>query len=382
MTESPEGTRFAYDESCRLPIACSLPIEPRDHYWQGGLHPFFQHLLAEGWLRGVQARAGRSLESDDFAFLLNYGSDCIGAVGVEPVDKSQVAEPLRPTDDPVAETAIRSGRTLSGVHKKLLAWRDGAAYRPVAGADDVPTHIAKYNRDDIPTLVWNEDLSLRLARELLGAGAIAAARIGALEGIEGQALLVERFDRVGAERLRLEDFAQILNRPRGPNNDGKYKGSYEEVGAALVAHSARPRIDLDRYFRLVLFNILIGNADAHLKNFSLLESADGLRLSPAYDLVNSSVYTGQFDADTALEIGGRKRPLDSIDRALLEEFAVTIGLPASAARAAFDELARRLSRSRTLELPQLVARGDFRQRYRDIVLAQAARLFGTEGAKR
>lgn len=194
-------------------------------------------------------------------------------------------------------------------------------------------------------------------------------------GIEGQALLVERFDRRGHERLRLEDFAQILNRPRGKNMEGKYRGAYEEIGAAITGYSARPRIDLDRFFRLLVFNILIGNADAHLKNFSLLESADGLRLSPAYDLVASGIYEGQFDSDTALTIGGRKRPLDTVDRALLSKFAEDIGLPRSAAAAAVDDIARRLKRSKILNVPLNVALGDFRQRYLDIVAAQSTRLF-------
>lgn len=375
LTEAADGTRFAYDARCRRSIACTLPVEVRDHFWQGGLHPFFQHLLAEGWLRGVQARAGRSSLDDDFAFLLTYGADCIGAVGVEPLEGADRVELLRPTDDPLAETAVRGRRTLSGVHKKLLACRDADGFRPAVEPDDAATFIAKYNRDDIPTLVWNEDISLRLARELLGSNAVTQASIASVAGIEGQALLVERFDRRGQERLRLEDFAQILNRPRGPNMEGKYQGAYEEIGAAIAKHSARPRIDLDRFFRLLLFNTLIGNADAHLKNFSLLESPDGLRLSPAYDLVASGIYAGQFDSDTALAIGGRKRALDTVDRSLLLNFAEDIGLPRGAAPVAIDEIARRLKRSRTLAVPRHVAQGDFRQRYLDIVLAQSARLF-------
>ena len=375
MAETLGGTRFIYDPKWRRSIACALPISVRDHFCQDGLLPFFQHLLAEGWLRGVQARAGRSSLEDEFAFLLTYGADCIGAVGVQPPDGAGRIDLLRPTDDPVAEIALKGRRTLSGVHKKLLACRAGDGFRPAVDTHDVADIIAKYNRDDIPTLVWNEYLSLQLAREILGGDVVARASIGSVTGIEGQALMVERFDRHGHERLRLEDFAQILKRPRGANMEGKYQGAYEEIGAAITAHSARPRIDLDRFFRLLVFNILIGNADAHLKNFSLLESGDGLRLSPAYDLVASAIYEGQFDSDTALTIGGRKRPLDTIDRALMLNFANDIGLSVTAATVAMDDVARRLKRSKTLSIPMKVAPNDFRQRYHDIVLAQSARLF-------
>jgi len=275
----------------------------------------------------------------------------------------------------LAAAAISDRRTLSGVHKKLLAFKEGEHFHPAALSTDLATYIAKYSREDVPTLVWNESISLRLARDLLGVDAVASASIGAVSGVEGQALLVERFDRDGATRLRLEDFAQILNKPRGVNFDGKYQSSYEEVAYMLKKHSARGRIDLDRYFRLVVFNVLIGNADAHLKNFSLLERQEGLRLSPAYDLVNSVVYDNRFDGALALELGGRKRELDAIDRVLLERFGDEIGLPPAATKQALDQLSVRLTRSKVLNLPQIIAGDDLRQRYHDVVFAQADRIF-------
>ena len=372
LAESGQGTRFLYDESCRVSIGCTLPAATREHYWREGLHPFFQNLGAEGWLRGVQARAGRTNDQDDFGFLLNFGADCIGAVGVEPLDRVEAILPL--ADDQFAAAATGARRTVSGVHKKLLAFRDGRQFRAAVHADDPASHIAKFNREDLPTFVWNEDISLRLARDLLGADAVTRAEIGTLNGIEGNALLVERFDRDGDNRLRLEDLAQILSKPRGQDFGGKYLSSYEEAAQAVVTYSARPRIDLDRFFRLVIFNCVIGNADAHLKNFSLLERPEGLRLSPAYDLINSCVYAAQFDTETALEIDGRKRPLDTIDRHVLEKLAADIGLPAAAANRALEELGKRLARSKVLKLPIFAAPDDFRERYGDIVRAHARRI--------
>src|SRR5690606_21787479 len=183
------------------------------------------------------------------------------------------------------EAAATAPRTVSGVQRKLLAWHDGTGFRPSIDPDDPATHIAKFNSHEEPTLVQNENLSLRLAREILGEGEVTRAAPAVVAGIDGLALLVERFDRDAGARLRLEDFAQILGKPRGPEFGGKYDSSYEEAASVITRFSSRPRLDLNRYYRLVVFNFALGNADAHLKNFSLLERPEGLRLSPAYDLL-------------------------------------------------------------------------------------------------
>lgn len=334
--------------------------------------PFFEHLAPEGWLRGRQARAGGTADQDDLGLLLNYGADCIGAVGILPADKETRVHPIE--DDIVDEAATTAGRTLSGVQKKLLAYRAEDGFRPSVEIEDPATHIAKFNREDLPTIVQNENLSLTLAREVLGEAGVTKAQLGTLREIDGIALLVERFDRNGEERLRLEDFAQILGKPRGRTFDGKYEGSYEEAADVVVRYSARGRIDLDRFYRLVVFNLVLGNADAHLKNFSLLERQEGLRLSPAYDLINTLAYP-VYDQLTALSIGGKKRQFDTIDKAIVEKFGLDIGLPDTAVKRALSDLGKRFVGARTLELSDKVQPDDFRVRYRDIIWNHAQRIF-------
>lgn len=365
-------SRFVYDEAWTETIACALPADERDHFWRGGLIPFFAHLGPEGWLRGRQARAGGTARQDDFGLLLNYGADCIGAVGILPPDGIPPVHPIEA--DLVDEAATTAGRTLSGVQKKLLAFRADDGFRPALASTDPATHIAKFNRDDLPTLVQNEHLSLSLAREALGETEVTRAQLGTLRDIDGIALLVERFDRAGEERLRLEDFAQILGKPRGRAFDGKYDSSYEEAAGVISRFSARARIDLERYFRLVVFNLVLGNADAHLKNFSLLERSEGLRLSPAYDLVNTLAYPG-YDRVTALAIGGAKRNFDTLDRKVVEQLGLDIGLPAPAVKRALGQLEKAILGARALELADLVQPDDFRAVYRDIVLGHAQRIF-------
>lgn len=289
----------------------------------------------------------------------------VAATGAPPVSE----EEPHSLDD----AAKVPGRTISGVQKKLLACRGEEGFHP-SGPDDAATHIAKFNSEELPTLVQNEHLSLQLARQVLGPDEVSNAAIGKLQDIDGVALLVERFDRKDGERLRLEDFAQILGKPRGRRFDGKYQSSYEEAATAIANHSARPRIDLDRYFRLVLFNLVIGNADAHLKNFSLLERPEGLRLSPAYDLLNSVIYAG-YDADSALALGGRKHPLEAIERGLVEQLGLEIGLPRQAVARSIEALARGFAAAPALHLHPNVQPDDFRARYRDIVVGNAERIF-------
>jgi serine/threonine-protein kinase HipA len=303
--------------------------------------------------------------------LLQYGADCIGAVGIQPTE--EIAEPAHLAGDVLEEAAVLPGKTLSGVQKKLLAWRDTEGFRPCLDQADPATHIAKFNRADLPTLVQNEDLSLRLAREILGVDRITVAVLGTLRGIEGIALLVERFDRQEGDLLRLEDFAQILAKPRGREFDGKYHSSYEEAATVIDRYSARARIDLARYFELVAFNLVIGNADAHLKNFSLLERPEGLRLSPAYDLVNTLVYP-DYDRHAALELGGRKRAFENLDRAQIERLGTDIGLPLKAAQQSLDRLAKAFADPAALRFPPQVNQEDFRIRYRDVVRENAGRI--------
>lgn len=319
----------------------------------------------------MQARAGGADNQDDFGILLQYGADCIGAVGILPIDG---AIPIHHGEGSVAEeAAVTASRTLSGVQNKLLAWQDGAGFRPSVEASDPATHIAKFNSLTEPTLVQNEDLSLRLAREVLGEEEVTKAAPAVVAGIDGLALLVERFDRAGDERLRLEDFAQILNKPRGAEFAGKYDSSYEEAASAITAFSSRARLDLDRYFRRVVFNFALGNADAHLKNFSLLDRGDGLRFSPAYDLLNSLLYP--YSRETALAIGGKKREFDTLSRSLLETFGADIGLPTRAVDLALDDLAKRLADPKTLRFTAPVGEEDFRARFKAGVQDNVQRIF-------
>ena len=367
------GTRFRYDAGWTENIACCFPVARREHEWPQGLHPFFQHLGPEGWLRQKQARVSHIEEEDDLGLLLRYGADCIGAVSIEPVDgETPGAE--------VTEAQASPGRTVSGVQKKLLVTRDGSkgAFHPAGPRGEAP-FIAKFNSESIDTLVRNEALSLRWTKAVLGRSEVTDFTLSpvGMNDHDEMALVVTRFDRVaGGEKLRLEDFAQILCKPRGRDYAGKYDASYEDVADVIRRYSARPEIDLAKLFRRLIAFAAIGNCDAHLKNFSLLETPAGLRLSPAYDIVNTAIYEG-YDQTLALSIGGRKVAFEEISGLLFTDFGRRIGLPERAVEQSLAELKREVRKARDV-VPRPEAEGPdgFLTRFAETVDNACLRLFG------
>jgi serine/threonine-protein kinase HipA len=356
------GSRFVYKADWTETIGCCLPVNRREHEWRAGLHPFFQHLGAEGWLRERQARVAHIAEEDDLGLLLRYGEDCIGAVGLLPAGAA--------VDNFVPEMmAAVPGRTVSGVQRKLLVVRDEAAntYRPAASTGPAP-YIAKLNSDSRPTMVRNEALSLRWVAALLGKDEVSEFRIDRIAELGETALIVTRFDRLeDGSKLRAEDFSQVLCKPRGSDYGGKYEASYEEAAEAIRSHSVRPDIDLARFYRRLVAFVLISNADAHLKNFTLLERPEGLRLSPIYDVVNVGLYP-EFSQQFALSICGNRFQLEAITRPLLTDLGHRIGVSDKMIARTFRDLRTRAKQaSKVLPAPDDDGRDPFGARYTETV---------------
>ena len=154
----------------------------------------------------------------------------------------------------------------------------------------------------------NEDLTMHLA-------AVAGMPVpvhGLIRSGDGSwTYAVERFDRgTRGKRLALEDFAQLS----GEIRDTKYASSMEAVGKVVEEFTTFPRVQSIRLFKLTLFSFLVGNEDMHLKNFSLITKPEGqVELSPAYDLVNSTIALEGAQEEMALPIHGRKRKLSRDD---------------------------------------------------------------------
>jgi serine/threonine-protein kinase HipA len=124
------------------------------------------------------------------------------------------------------------------------------------------------------------------------------------------AYITKRIDRVKKGKLAMEDMCQLTERL----TEDKYRGSYEQIGKTIQKYSTTSGLDLVNFFEVVLFSFLTGNADMHLKNFSLLEQSSlGMVLSPAYDLVNTSLVNPSDDEDLALNLNGKKKKLKKKD---------------------------------------------------------------------
>ena len=148
----------------------------------------------------------------------------------------------------------------------------------------------------------NEHLTMQIARQVFNINTSENAMIFFQDGTP--AYITKRFD-VKGEVLKWgkEDFASLSGKSSdnaGP--DFKYDSSYEEVGILIQKFVPSWRIEIEKYFALLLFNYLFSNGDAHLKNFALLESGTGdYLLTPSYDLVNTRIHVD--DSDFALGRG-------------------------------------------------------------------------------
>lgn len=290
LRQEPGGRYvFTYDptylEAKRPAVAFTLPLRAEPHISEWGLHPFFDNLVAEGWLRNAQARALKVDPGNRFALLLAFGHDCAGAVSV--IDPAPLGEPMIAMGDPMAVAALTSRASLSGIQPKLLTVRDGRHYRP-ARRDETSTHIAKLPSGTLRDIVQNEYLTTLACHALLPGDDIVEPVIGKVEGIEEQALIVQRFDRLrsGAKR-HFEEFNQLLGKRSG---DDKYDASYDDMARFVLTTPGCTPVDAWKLCRRIFVCFLIGNTDAHLKNFAMFHTPDGLRLTPAYDLVAAALY--------------------------------------------------------------------------------------------
>lgn len=206
----------------------------------------------------------------------------------------------------VAEDFIENRQriSISGVQEKLSLLLDKNVLRLTKKGEQgnyilkpIPRDLKKVNQ--VPA---NEHLTMQIARQVYGLNTAENALISFKDGT--QAYITKRFDvKEDGEKWGKEDFATLAGKSRlSTGQNFKYEYSYEELSYLIREFVPAWRVEIEKYFSLVVFNYLFSNGDAHLKNFSILESSQGdYFLSPAYDLINTRLHVD--DSDFALSKG-------------------------------------------------------------------------------
>lgn len=329
---APKRYRFGYSQPAiarhgagAMVLSASLPVRAGE-FAPAEARPFFDGLLPEGAIRASLSDSLRVSPEDGFALLKAIGVDCAGAVVVVP--KGEALETGEGRIEPLSEDELAQrikelprhplgiGRergirlSLGGIQAKLILTRSpsGSYGQPL---DGTPSNcILKPEHGEYPEIVANEAFGLRLA----ASAGLDAARAEPLEIGGRPCLYVERFDRAIAGagrivRIHQEDMCQAL----GVVPVDKYESSGGPSIAAMVQllrdlGSPRAAADIIKLIEAVLLNFLLGNSDAHGKNYALLYGPDGgVRLAPLYDLVSTQSYEDSEPA-LAMSIGGIDDP--------------------------------------------------------------------------
>lgn len=188
--------------------------------------------------------------------------------------------------------------SISGVQQKLSLVQEKNILR-LTNENEQGTHILKPVPALLkkPTLVpANEHLTMQIARQVYGIPTAENAMIFFSDGTP--AYITRRFDvKDDGTKWGIEDFATLAGKTKVNSDENfKYDFSYEELGMLIQKHVPAWRVEVVKYFSMVVFNFLFSNGDAHLKNFSLIESREGdFILSPAYDLINSRMHVDDSD---------------------------------------------------------------------------------------
>lgn len=315
---------FRYTDASRA-ISLSLPMSS-ESFSPAETRAFFEALLPEGVIRQRIAAELKLAASDSFGLLAALGRDCAGALQIVEAARMSEAPTVRWLDDgelgaliealPHHPFGVSAGDrrlrlSLAGVQHKAVLVRDtnGRFGEPLDGMPS--SHILKPELPggEYPGLAANEFFCMRLAAQCgLPAAAVELDTLGGRP-----CLVVERFDRDLSRwphgRIHQEDLCQAL----GLTPDFKYQRegwrlpSYRALAELLNEHSQAPGVDRLAAAKSAVFHYLLGNADAHAKNISLMHADAGIRLAPLYDVVSTAAYP-QLSPELALSVGDELNP--------------------------------------------------------------------------
>lgn len=354
--------RFTYEpsrvETGGVPLSFSLPLRA-EPFGDEECRPFFEGLLPEGdFLRAI-ARAFHVSADNPFALLGEIGGECAGAVSLVP---QGARPPIASAPDPEWLTEPALGELVDELPRRPLLAGDEEGIRlslagtrdklPVLCRDDrigitrgMPpsTHIVKIPIPQVADTIANEAYCMTLADSM----GLAAAQAVPHAAAGREYLLVRRYDREattdgGVRRIHQEDLCQALGFVPALKYAAEGGPDVAACAVFLSESSAAPAIDLLAFLDALLFSLIVGNHDAHAKNFSILLEGEGApRLAPLYDLISTWAYGRQFHRRLAMKYGGENRP-DYIRGRHLERLAEDLGIAPRLMRDRAHELTGRV----------------------------------------
>ena len=260
---------------------------------------YFDNLLPEEQLREVLAKEAKLVIADAFGLLEHYGAESAGSLVLKAPDATDAVQGLKPL--PLADLQLRiknlprasltqeapKRMSLAGAQHKMVVVVEGRElFEPLPGTPS--THILKPNSPslDYPSSVINEFFTMRLA------GAVGLT-VPAVDRWYAPAplYLIERFDRTrtadaSVQRIHVIDTCQLLSKSRA----FKYQQATLETLAEAIKQCRAKTAARVQLYRWLMFNVLVGNGDNHLKNISFRVGHEGINLAPAYDLLSTAVY--------------------------------------------------------------------------------------------
>lgn len=289
-------------------ISISLPLNG-NKYAGSVVEAFFGGFLPEADIRDAFAKKLGVSTDNDFSLLNKIGGDCAGALAIGKSHAHSKRKLLRDCDletffkqtpaRPLLSCQETRRMSLAGAQQKLAVLVEkGKIYLPAS--DEISTHIIKPVINFHPTSSHNEYFCLELARRL----GLKVPQIKLFFAGEIPYLLIKRYDRDKQTRLHQEDFAQAL----GISYKSKYESEcgfgYAQCFELVTNYCDQAAADKLSLLNLVLLNFIIGNNDAHLKNFSLLYQDRGryIELAPCYDLLSTAIYP-DLSSKMAMKLG-------------------------------------------------------------------------------
>lgn len=362
LSQEPSGgSSFCYDTdylATGLPaISYSIPLRTESYHFNTELPPFFDNLVAEGWLAEYQSRILNRRAASRFELLLAFGFDCIGAISVRDPKPARFTDQQLNINDAKQAAVYRSHASLSGVQPKLAMIMDGETLRPTID-QEVSTHIVKFASANHPMILINEYLTTQALKALLPDDTVAEMTLTQLPDFSETALAIKRFDRNESGQLyHFEEFNQLLQNMSAD----KYIGSYADMANFMRKSNTCLPVEIFRLFQRIVVGLLLGNTDMHLKNFALFHTENGLRLTPVYDFVAAKL----FDYPTiALAISNTHHlKLSQLTYRHLFRLAEDFGLSEAVVKLLHQQLEKRLETAKQVIIDAEYAPIELRQQF-------------------